>query len=167
VGTLLVVICCFFGSRVQHDAPSALRGLFFHSRHDVARWCVQRLPLLLLPFACCCYCPYLLFCFFYHGQFSRRLIFTGRMNSCHYVLRSLACRSAYCDPLQIQFLFLFIVSRRLPHGAPWESSRSLLVWRLTPVMLSVSIIQSFSQRAAAYWLTSIGSCSSCIGDSLL
>jgi hypothetical protein len=48
VATLVVAFC--LGSRVQHDAPGALRGLFFHSRR-VVQWCVQRLPPL------CCLLP--------------------------------------------------------------------------------------------------------------
>jgi hypothetical protein len=64
---VLLLPVTYFGSRVQHDAPSALRGLFFHSRH-VARWCVQRLPPPLLPSSCRVHCPYLLFCFFYHDR---------------------------------------------------------------------------------------------------
>jgi hypothetical protein len=61
--------CC--GSWVQHDAPGALRGLFFHSIH-VARWCVQRLPPLLLPSSCRVHCPCLLLCFLYGGVFALR-----------------------------------------------------------------------------------------------
>jgi hypothetical protein len=43
VALLVFFFVIVVGSRVQHDAPGALRGLFFHSRR-VAWWCVQRLP---------------------------------------------------------------------------------------------------------------------------
>jgi hypothetical protein len=69
--------CCYslFGSRLQHDAPSALRGLFFHSRH-VAWWYVQRLPPLLLPSSCRFHRPYPLLGFLYvsfHGSVGRSI----------------------------------------------------------------------------------------------
>jgi hypothetical protein len=69
VGTLLVVICCLVGSWVQHDAPGALRGLFYlvGMLLAVVHSAVTS-PLL----------PFFLSCFFYHGRFGW-------------------CSAAYCD----------------------------------------------------------------------
>jgi hypothetical protein len=171
VGTLLVVICCFFGSRGQHDAPSALRGLFFHSRH-VAWWCIQRLPPLLLPFSCRVHCPYLLLCFLYHGRFSRHcpcsLGIRSRSaywdlvtNPCPVLLLSIV-QSAYCRLLASVFVGGLVkihscgaaVDRSVVQSARrrllayWTFSL-LLYWRLTPVVhiagstgLSVLLIHS-------------------------
>jgi hypothetical protein len=58
-----------------------LRGLFFLV--DMSLPVVHSVATSpLLPSSCRVHCPYLLLCLFYHGH----SIFTGRMNSCHYVL---------------------------------------------------------------------------------
>jgi hypothetical protein len=131
VGILLVVNCCFSGSRVQHDAPGALRGLFFHSRH-VARWCVQWLPPLLLHYPC------LLLCFFHanHGQFSRCLPVSPLT-----VTRSLLIRFRFKNPL----LWYCRLYRTCP-----LVDRSVGMLPLTNIDCLLVVVQSFSRHAAAY-----------------
>jgi hypothetical protein len=132
LSTLLIpVVACCYGSRVQHDAPSALRGLFFHSRH-VARAQRSFLPSRhvaaggafsgRLPFVA----------FFLLGPLSLSLVVF--LPSRLVRLAPYSCRSAYRDAL----LILIPIQNPLLWCCCCRSYRSC--------SCCLSIVQSFSRH---------------------
>jgi hypothetical protein len=118
-----LVGCCYVGSRVRHDAPGALRGPFSYSEHVAAGGAFSG----HLPFDAFCLSLLLSLSLVVFFLWWSRLIFTGRMNSWRYVLRS--HRSLVANPCPVQ--------KSTPVVVPVSTGLVPVVhnaWRLTPVI---------------------------------